>query len=221
MNKSKIVLLVVTILVFLGMVSMATYSFFATGRSESNLEYNVSLPNKGIFTSYSTDPLAFSLDAPDFATASTTAKKTDTGNIIVKYISNANDVMHCTYDIRLVWDSVDQYTSPSTTLPHDNYSYELSILGSRTTTDATSGHSYTNISLSETNLTNLSWNGTAGSVGRYATLINGAEIYNKSASTYSTTTWTFTMKFYSLPVDQELFENKNYNLHLQVANIVC
>lgn len=221
MKKKNIILLILTIAFLVTLVVSATYAYFAGSSSQSNATFNTALPNKGIFTSYSTDPLAFSLDAQDFDSASTTAKKTDNGNIIVDFISNNSNELHCTYDIRLVWDSTDQYISPSMTLPSNGYNYELSILGSRANSDSTSGHSYENKNLSEINLTNLNWEGTAGTIGRYATLVSGAEIYNKSITISSRTTWTFTMKFYVLPSDQDIFENKNFAMHLQVANIVC
>ena len=111
--------------------------------------------------------------------------------------------------------------TPTTTLPVNvNYPYELSISGTRTTTGDTTGISYTNKNVTETNLSNLTWTGNAGTVGRYSKIVSGAEIHSKS-TTATVTTWTYTMNFYVLPTNQNALSGKEFGLNLIVDNVSC
>ena len=221
MKKNVIVNISILLIFMLFLVISASYAYFTSNINTTNItKVNTNLASAdATFMAYSTDPLSISAELSDFMTASASPVETDNGVIVVKLSSStAGQVAHCTYDVRFVWDSTTQYTTASQTL--SSGTYELSILGSRTTTGDTSGHSYASKNLSETNLTNLTWNGTAGTAGRYATLVSGAEIYS-NATTDTTTTWTFTINLYSLSGNQSSIINKNYQAHLAVTNIVC
>ena len=221
MKKNSIIYISIFIIFLLFLIISASYAYFTSSINNSNITVvNTVLSSANAeFMAYSVDPLSISAELSDFLAASDTPVASDNGTIIVKLASSeAGQTVHCTYDVRFIWDSTTQYTTATQSL--SSGTYELSILGSRTTTGDTTGHSYESKDLSEINLTNLSWTGNAGVAGRYATLVSGAEIYSM-ATTDTTTTWTFTINLYSLSGNQSSLMNKNYQSHLVVTNIVC
>lgn len=224
MVKKNNAILITTITLMLVLVFSATYAFFSTGTlniTNSSL-LNTTLPSStSTFTSYSNNPLALNVKLEDMVNASNVASVTDEGDLIVKLSSPAaGDQVYCTYDIRYIWDSTNQYTTPTQTLT-SAYPFELSILGTATAVgDTTSSYTYSSKNLAENNLSSFTWNGTSGTAGRYATLISGAKIYSNTTSG-TTVTWDFSLKFYTLPNDQSALVGKNYTGHLSAANIIC
>ena len=221
--KKNLVFMIVSAIVLLSVVISATYAFFVSGSIDTtnNTTINASTPNKmATFMSYSTNPLDLSIEINDMMEASTTAAKSDEGNIYVTMSSPTNnDTVYCTYSIDFVWDSTDQYTSSSMIL-NGTYPYELSISGSQSIMGDSTGHVYDNKNLSETNLTALTWTGNAGTVGRSARLVENAVIYSNS-TTATTALWNFNLRFYSLPVAQSGLFGKTLSAHLVVSDVIC
>lgn len=208
------------ILMLLIVTINATYAYFTSKIDYGNgLSFNITTEDTPTFTAYAADQLSLNVTAADMASSSTTASKTDTASIIATLASSSTSTVFCTYDIILVWDSANQYTTPTTTLTGD-YKYEISMLGLQTITNDKTGHNYSVTTLNETNLTAFTWTGTAGTVGRSATIIKGAEIYSNS-TTPTQAKWDFTINFYSLPTDQSALLGQNYGAHLAVTNVVC
>lgn len=224
MKKHSYTLTILTIVIMLIVIISATYAFFATNMSlVNNVSLNIVVPDasRATYTSYSTDSLQLNVGLSNMLVNSVIAAVTDTGDLIVKYSSPAaNDEYECTYDIQYVWDSTDQYTTPSMTLTTAN-PYELSISATASASgDSFSSYDYTSNNLAERDLSTFSWNGTAGVAGRYATIIQDAKIYaNTVAGT--TVTWTFNMNFYSMPSDQTAFLGKTLSGHVVTGNIRC
>ena len=223
MEKKKIGLLISTVMLMLVLVFTATFAYFGMGTMNlTNIaNLNVVTPTSmAAFTSYSNNSLSLSVELEDLMTVSPTPVS-DTGDLIVKLSApSANTQMFCTYDIRYIWDTTDQYTSPTMTL-NSTYPNELSIAGSVVATgDSYSGYTYTSKNLVEKDLSQFSWTGNAGTIGRYTTLVSGAKIYSNT-TTGTTATWTFTLNFYTLPSNQASLGGKNMAGHLQAANIVC
>lgn len=61
--------------------------------------------------------------------------------------------------------------------------------------------------------------------GTYMTLVRGAKIYSDATYTNpgdgTTATWTVTVKFYNLPLNQNQLAGQTYVGRLEVANVVC
>ncbi|MBQ6841524.1 MAG: hypothetical protein IJO63_05365 [Bacilli bacterium] len=221
MSKTNIVVTGLALLMLLLVTVSATYAYFSGNQNLGNgLTVGAETDAPASFTAYTADQIALNVSAEDMAVASTTPAVTDNGKVIALLSSSSEDsVVHCTYDIELVWDSTTQYTVPSMTFNSD-YKYELSLKGTQSVSGDTSGHTYTVTTLNETNLTDFTWSGSAGTVGRKAKVVTGAEIYSKSL-TATTATWNFVLNFYSLPADQDDITGKSYNAHLTVSNVVC
>ena len=224
MKKNSYSLIIVTIIIMLILIVSATYAFFATNISVvNNVALNISVSNasRATFTSYSTDSLQLNVTAANVLFPSASAMVTDTGDLIVKYSSpSANNEYECIYDIQYVWDSTDQYTLPSMTLT-TQYPYEISLAAVASATgDSFSSYDYTSKNLVEKDLSQFSWNGSAGTAGRYATIISDAKIYANSVAG-TTVTWTFNMNFYSLPSSQVGFSGKTLLGHIVTGNIRC
>ena len=222
MKKKELIYTIIASCVLILLVSAVAYAYFGeTINNENTVNLVITTPERlSSLTAYSTNPLSLNITADDLSEASTTAVKTDTGDIIVKLSAPANgQTVYCTYDIEFVWDTTDQYTTPSMTLNND-YKYEISLSGSQNIVGDLSGHQYTNVNFTERDLSSFSWTGTAGTIGRKATIVSGATIYSNS-TTDTTSTWTFNLNFYSLPVHQSSVLGKNLSAHLTVANIIC
>lgn len=220
-NKSNLILTAIALLTLLVVTVSATYAYF-TSKAEINstLKLNTITSSAATFTAYTLDQISLDVTADDMFTPSAIASKTDNGNVVAVLSSPMEgSTVHCTYDIELIWDTTDQYITPTATLSGD-YQYEISLKGTQNVSGDTTGHTYTVSSLNETNLTSFTWSGTAGTIGRKAKVITGAEIYSKSTSA-TTATWTFTVNFYTLPTDQSDLAGKSYGAHLAVTNVVC
>lgn len=223
MQKQNTTLMVVTVIFMLFLIVSAAYAYFATNLAPiNNVSVNTEVPSaRATFTSYSTNPLQLNVTLDKLVVASTIATVTDTGDLIVKLSSpSAGQQMVCTYDVRYVWDSTNQYTTPSMTFTA-KYPYEISLAATVSATgDSFSSYDYTSKNLVERDLSTFSWTGTAGTAGRYTTVISGAKIYsNTTAGT--TATWNFNMRFYTLPASQASLMNKKLLGHIVTANIQC
>ena len=224
MKKPNYSLMIVTIIIMLVIVVAATYAYFATSMSlTNNVALNITVPNasRATFTSYSTNPLQLNVVLANMINPSAIAVVTDTGDLIVKYSSPvANDDYECTYDIQYVWDSTDQYITPSMTLT-PTYPYEISLAATANATgDSFSSYDYSSKNLMEKDLSQFLWNGSAGTVGRYSTIISDAKIYTNTVAG-TTVTWTFNLNFYSLPSVQTDFSGKSLSAHIVTGNIRC
>ena len=220
-NKTNIILTISALLVLLLVTISATYAYFNSNVQDSNaLNVGIEASSAPTFTAYTLDQITLDVKSNDLFTPSTTASKSDTGQVVASLASGKNgDQVFCTYNIELVWDSTDQYIAPVGTLDN-TYKYEISLKGNQVVSGDTTGHSYTVTTLNETNLTNFVWEGAEGAVGRKTNVVTGAEIYSRS-TTATTATWTFTLNFYTLPTDQSDLMGKNYSAHLGVTNVVC
>ena len=198
----------------------ATYAYFAGNQSLNTLKVEAHTDAPASFTAYTADQISLNVKSENMAIPSTTPTVTDNGKVIAMLSSSSEgSEVSCTYDIELIWDTTSQYSTPSMTF-NNEYKYEISLLGSQSVSGDTTGKIYPVTSLTETNLTNFSWSGSAGAIGRKAKVITGAKIYSKSLSA-TTATWNFVLNFYSLPTDQSGITGKNYGAHLAVANVVC
>lgn len=216
MKKSNLVYGIIAIIVLISLVFSATFAYYTTTKSAGGkVNLNVTTPNASAsFVSYSSDPLALNVTLDKMIQASTTASVVDNGVLVVEMASANTTEMYCTYDIDFVWDSQDKYTSPTTTLS-GSYPFELSIQGSQVVTgDSNVNHTYNNKNLAETNLSTFTL------TNNKAKLVSGATIYS-SSTTATTATWTFTMKFYTLPTSQSALAGKTYLAHLTTSNVVC
>lgn len=221
--QKKTPILIGTILFFMFLIASATYAYFATNIQIANLSVEALFDStKPSFTAYVEKDLNLQVYATDMLEHSSTSVKSADGVIKVDALaSKENADMVCTYDIELVWTS-DEYV-PSTVLPvqdaeSNSFPYELSLKASRQIT-GDDEYSYANKDLTEINLDNINFT-TVGDEKR-AKVISGAEIHNKSAATSTSTTWTFTLSFYSLPVTQDTLLGKTFSGHLMVTNVVC
>ena len=198
----------------------AAYAYFtADVQIDNGALLNVTAPEAPTFVAYAVDKLELRVSAENLIEASTLPSASDVAELKATLSSADGQTVSCKYDIVMVWDSATQYVNPTTTLSGD-YKYEISLKGLQTITNDTTGHSYGVTNLSETNLTAFTWSGNAGTIGRAATLIKGAEIYSNS-TTPTEAKWQFTINFYTLPTDQSALLGQNYNAHLAVTNVVC
>lgn len=221
--KKRTSILIITIIFLIFIIANATYAYFATSAEIiNNLSFeaifNSSMP---AFTAEVKKDLSLNVYTTDMLQHSDVSVKSAEGIIDITALSaSSTAAVVCTYDIDLVWDS-EGYV-PSTTLPTydtDNkaYPYELSIKGIRETEDP--GYTYQDKNLSEINISNITFKEEDGE--KRANLIKGAEIHNQSVDTATTTKWTFTLSFYSLPVSQNGLLGKTFTGHLVVSNAVC
>jgi len=199
----------------------ASYAYFNSKfNNNGTLNINTTTSEAATFTAYTLDQIEFNVTEDDLKEPSLTAVKNDAGQVVAVLSSPVEGkTVHCTYDIEFIWDTENQYTVPSMIF-NNEYKYEISLQGSQSVTGDTTGHNYNNNLLRETNLTDFTWTGTAGSIGRRSKIISGAEIYSKSAS-QTKATWSFTLKFYSISADQSNLMGKSYGAHLAVTNVVC
>lgn len=218
MNKYTSIFAIIMLLI---VTINATYAYFTSKIEVGNgAHLNVTATAAPTFMAYASDQLALNVTASDMASASNTPSVTDSASIIATLSSSDNSTtVYCKYDIVLVWDTENQYTVPTSTLTNE-YKYEISLLGNQTVTGDTTGHAYSVTKLNETNLTSFTWSGSAGVIGRNATVISGAQIYSNS-TTPTQAKWDFTVNFYSLPTDQSALMGQNYGAHLAVTNVVC
>lgn len=220
-NKSNIILTSVALIALLLVTISATYAYFSS-KTDNNTSLNVGAEMiiGTAFTAYTLDQLELNVTTADMFEPSTSAAVTDTGKVVVTLSSpRENMEVSCSYDIELVWDTTDQYLTPTTTL-QGNYLYELSLAGTQEVIGDTTGNTYSVSKLNETNLTSFTWAGTEGAIGRKAKVITDAQIHSKSTEVTSAT-WTFNLNFYSLPTDQSALGGKNYAAHLTVSDVIC
>ncbi|MBE6155484.1 MAG: hypothetical protein E7164_01860 [Firmicutes bacterium] len=220
-ERINIPLTAISLMSLLFITISASYAYFSSkAQGDITVNTNVTTVDAATFTAYTLDAIELNVTSEDMFSSSTTPAKSDNGTIVASLASpQENITVNCSYDIELIWDTTDQYTSPTTTLAAP-YPYEISLLGTQSVSGDTTGHTYTVSSLTETNLTGFTWNGTIGEVGRSAKVISGAQIYSKSLNA-TTATWNFTLNFYSLPTDQTAITGKNYGAHLAVTNVIC
>ena len=224
MKQKSMFLSYVTVIVVFVLVTSATYAYFATGSfnvtNVTNLNSEV-INAKAAFTAYSNDAIELSVGLANLIVAQTNATVFDSGDYIVKLTSPvAGEEMQCTYDIDFVWDTTAQYTTPSMAFTA-TYPYELSVAATVVATgDSYSGYNYASKNVVERDLSTLSWTGNAGTVGRKATVVSQAMIYTNTVAG-TTATWTFNVKFYTLPVSQSTLLGKSLKAHLTAANIDC
>ena len=220
-NKTNIFITGLALLMLLIVTISATYAYFDSKFASTNaLNVSASTSDAATFTAYTVDQIEFTVTADDFFEPSPNPSKSDNGQVVAKLSSPVeNKTVYCSYDIDLVWDTENQYTSPSMIF-NNEYKYEISLLGNQSVTGDTTGYVYSNSNLTETNLTDFTWSGDIGSIGRSAKVVSGAKIYSKSMNP-TTVTWNFTLNFYTLPEDQSAIMAKNYGAHLAVTNVVC
>lgn len=222
--KKRAPILIGTIIIMLIIIANAAYAYFATtAEIVSNLSFealfNSTLPT---FTSYVEKDLSLQVYTTDMLNHSDLAVKSANGIVKVDVLSSsATAGVICTYDIDLVWDS-DNYV-PSTVLPiqdeeGNNFLYELSLKATREIT-GDNGYTYQDKSFAETNLNNITFTTVDGE--KRAKLIRGAEIHNQSDTDMTSTTWTITLSFYSLPTSQNTLLGKSFSGHLVVTNAIC
>lgn len=222
--KNKKTILIITITFFIFLIASATYAFFrAQIDVETNLNFAASFDGLSpSFTAYVEKDMNLEIYSSDMLKNTVVASKTNDGTVIVELTSakDGTDAV-CSYNIEYVWDSADEYV-PSTSLPVSSdegtsFPYELSIKGTRLTQNDDE-YTYQNKDLGETNLDKLSWQEVDG---KRAVIVENAEIHSKSSTVASKTIWTFTMSFYSLPVNQNVLLGKNFKGHLVITNISC
>ena len=222
MKKSSYTLIIATIAIMLILVVSATYAYFTTSISiTNNLAFNIEVPNaRATFTSYSTNPLSLSVGLANVLIVSSSASVTDTGNLIIKLSAPSGTQVHCKYDIKYVWDSTNQYSTPTMTL-NTEHPFEMSLTATATATgDTFSSYSYSSKNLVEKDLSQFSWSGSAGSAGRNSTIIADADVYANN-TTGTTVVWTFNYNFYTLPSNQSTFAGKQLLAHIETSNIRC
>ncbi len=224
MKKKSMILNVITIIVVFVLITSATYAFFTVGNlnvtNVANL--NTGIPeSRATFTAYSNDQINLSVGLVNMVVASSTPVANSTGNLIVNFKSPiAGQALECTYDIQFIWDSTDQYISPSMSLTA-NYPYELSIAATASASgDTYSSYDYTSKNVTERDLSTLSWTGTQGTIGRKATVVSEANIYSNTVAG-TTVTWNFIVNFYTTPGNQNSLLGKSLLAHLSAANINC
>jgi len=210
-DRKNLMLTILGVVTLLTFVIGAAFAYFQTSANlDDNVVVNAQLnPNNSSFTVESAE-LAINV-APSLmieTQASTTAKATNTANLVVTYNSGGPELT-CTYDIVFYWDS--QYTK-STNLPlttdKGTWNYEMSLKSTAVAADSSSASSLTE--------TNMDW--TNGTV-----LHSGETIYsngNNAVNSYS-----YTLSFYNLDTDQSSLIKNNeatsYGSHLAVENINC
>ena len=182
-NKNNLVLTIIAVSTLLITIIGATFAYFqSVSYLDDNVVVNAQLnPNNSSFTVESAE-LAINV-APSLmieTQASTTAKVSNTANLVVTYNSGGPELT-CTYDIVFYWDS--QYTK-TTNLPlttdKGTWNYEMSLKSTSSAADSSKASTLTE--------TNMDWaNGTV--------LHSGETIYsngNNAVNTYS-----YTLSFYN------------------------
>ena len=218
-DNKKIASLLGAALIFVLTINAAYAYFTSQIEIDNGTIINVNAPVMPTFMAYASDKLELNVTSSDLLEANALPVVSDNASIIASLSSANGDTIHCKYDIIIAWDTTNQYTVPTTTLSGE-YKYEISLQGKQTISNDTTGHTYSVTQLNETNLTALTWVGNAGTIGRKATLIQGAEIYSNS-TTATQAKWDFTINFYSLPTDQSALLGKNYSAHITVTNVTC
>lgn len=213
--KRRVIYVYLFIFMLLLITISATYAYFNNDIKNTNsLFVDIEAGTAPAFTAYTIDQITLDITGSDLLETNISPVKSDNGRVVATLTSGKEgELVYCTYDIELVWDSIDRYTFPAGILD-DTYKYEISLMASQTVVGDTTGHNYLINSLNETNLTDFSWeNGNAN-------VIRGAEIYSNSTIA-TNVNWDFTLNFYALPTSQNALMGKNYSAHLGVTNVVC
>ena len=211
MNRKKLTVLIVTLLIFLTLVVYSTYAFFAMGSFNITNAVNVNIltdENNMVF-----DVLGgqMSLTAAGSQLKSSTAGNVvaqNTSTITVNFQPNTPHNMVCNYDIVYEWTSNDKYQS------HLASNNDKEITAQATLSYNSAVSQGLNYIQGENDLANLSWNNSS------ATVVKNAQI-SGTGSTISTATWTLATKFYNANGDQSTLVGKSLSGKFKVANVKC
>ena len=209
--KKNNLFIIITIVLFLVIISIATYAYFATGilniSNVANLNV-VTERNNMVFDTIGGE-ISLNVTAANMAESiSGNVAAENNTTLTVNFTANTDYSMVCTYDIIYEWTSSDKYMAHTSGVS----SNEFTIQG----TLASNAHVYqgTNSIKNEKDLSTFTYTSNS------TTVVRGAQI-DGIGNTTSTAVWTLTSKFYNVNADQSTLSGKTYAGRFKVANVSC
>ena len=211
MNRKNILLVTLTVIIFVVIIGIATYAYFATGllnvSNVANLNA-VTERNNMVFDTLGGE-MTLNVTAANMAESlSGNIAAENNTTLTVSFTPNTEYSMICTYDIVYEWTSSDRYTTHS---PGET-DIELGIyVALNSGINVLGGINYAEDGV---DLSELVGNQNS------TTVVSGATIAGLGANTI-TAEWYIESWFYNAYTDQSALSGKTYTGRFKVANVSC
>ena len=209
--KKKSTIAIISLIILLTIIVVASYSFFAMGNLSINNAVNINILTDENNMVFDVIGGQMSLSVDGSLLKSSTAGNVvaqNTSTLTVNFQPNTSNNVVCTYDIVYEWTSTDKYQS------HLVSSNDKEITAQATLSYNSAVFQGLNYIQGENDFANLDWNGSS------AIVVKNAQI-SGTGSTISTATWTLATKFYNANGDQSTLVGKSLSGKFKVANVKC
>ena len=211
MKKKSTIIVIISMIILLTIIALASYSFF--GLSNLNITNAVNLNTTTERNNMVFDTLggSFNLhvdagDMTEYLSGNIAAENNTT--LTVNFQANTSYASVCTYDIVYEWTSTNKYQAHTTGVTEKEFTIQAELTSN---THVSQGINYIQ---GETDLSVV-----VGSQNS-ATVVSGAQI-DSTGTTMNTAVWTLTTRFHNANGDQTSLAGKTYSGRFKVANVSC
>ena len=209
--KKKSTIAIISLIVLLTIIVVASYSFFAMGNLSINNAVNINIltdENNMVFDVIG-GQLSLSFNASDLKVNNVgNVVANNTATLTVNFQPNTSNNVVCTYDIVYEWTSTDTYETHSPGATGNEFTVQATFSYNSHVSEGS------NKIGSEYDFANLTWTNSS------AIVVKNAQI-DGSGSATSTATWTIATKFYNANGDQSSLAGKTLSGKFNVANVRC
>jgi len=215
MKKNKLVLMIITILVFVVLLVGATYAYFASDANVGDgLDFTVITDENNIAFAATSGVLSMYVAAENMLPSqigngdTLAAEVTGENNMIVTLAANTQTPIACSYNMYFQWNEGEAYLTP-TNANKNEFTLELELQDR----DGTGGEG-TNKFANETQLTKVV------TTKNKTLIVEGAYIVG-SQTRSGLQTWVPTTRFYNLTDNQVALSGANFGGKFTIEDVEC
>ena len=209
--KKKSTIAIISLIILLTIIVVASYSFFAMGNLSINNAVNINIltdENNMVFDVIG-GQLSLSFNASDLKVNNVgNVVANNTATLTVNFQPNTSNNVVCTYDIVYEWTSIDKYLAHSPGATGNEFTVQATLTRNSHISEGS------NIIEYEYDLANLTWTNSS------AIVVQNAQIDGTGSNT-STAIWALTSNFYNANADQGALAGKTLSGKFKVDNVRC
>ena len=198
--KKKTILMVLSVIAFLGLVLSASWAVMTISASHGNVNLTASISSRPVFSATATDEISLEVGAIGQEVQEEYVAASDTATIDILLSSNWTNNVTCNYDI--VWEWTETLDDNAKYIKTAGASKEYTVSG------VSNNDSFEDVQLDNYNLEN-----------RKQVLYNAS--ITVGANQMVSDTWTFTNSFYKTKVSQNGHKGHSYSGKIYVENVLC
>ena len=211
MKKKSTIIAIISMIILLTIIAVASYAFFGVGNLNISNAVNLNTiteRNNMVFDTIGGNYTLY-VEVGDMleTTAGNIAAENNT-TLTVNFQANTDYDSVCTYDIIYEWLSNDKYQAHTSGVTENEFTIQAELAS-----NAHVSQGNNNIA-SETDLSVI-----VGSQNS-ATVVSGAQI-DSNGTTTNSAIWTITTRFHNADADQTALAGKTYSGRFKVANVTC